>query len=286
MVKSAFLIISHGNFEMLKFLIKSLDYANNDVYVHIDKKYGIIDYSEFKDLTQFSKLKFLGDRVSVSWGGVSLVKCTLLLMEEAMKGGEYDYFHLISGVDFPLQSNEKLEKFLEEHLGKEFVGFTHNTQDLSYKIGYYHLFNDGILKKFPYANKIHTLLLKLQKFFNIRRYYDISNFCKGCNWWSITGQLANSILKEKNSIVKRYKYSSCSDETFLQTFVKEHPIFLKDVYCLSDEYKGCMRLIDWNRGTPYVYTLNDIKELRDSKRFFARKIENVQVMKKIQEIRG
>lgn len=37
MIRSAFLIVAHNNFEMLKFLIKSLDSEEHDIYIHIDK---------------------------------------------------------------------------------------------------------------------------------------------------------------------------------------------------------------------------------------------------------
>ena len=45
-MKSAFLIVAHGNFDMLKCLIKALDYTGNDMFVHIDKKCGDIDYTQ------------------------------------------------------------------------------------------------------------------------------------------------------------------------------------------------------------------------------------------------
>ena len=50
MIRSAFLIVAHNNFEMLKFLIKSLDSEEHDIYIHIDKKCGDIDYSQFESI--------------------------------------------------------------------------------------------------------------------------------------------------------------------------------------------------------------------------------------------
>ena len=37
-MKSAFLIMAHSNFDMLKLLVTQLDYKDNDIYIHIDKK--------------------------------------------------------------------------------------------------------------------------------------------------------------------------------------------------------------------------------------------------------
>ncbi len=36
-----------------------------------------------------------------------------------------------------------------------------------------------------------------------------------------------------------------------------HPDFRAALYSEKDEYEGCMRLIDWKRGNPYVWTLAD-----------------------------
>lgn len=46
MKKDAYLIIAHK--ELLKCLIHSLDYEQNDIFVHIDKK-SKMNLSDFKD---------------------------------------------------------------------------------------------------------------------------------------------------------------------------------------------------------------------------------------------
>lgn len=86
-MKFAFLIVAHGNFDMLKLLIKTLDYKNNDLFIHIDKKCGEVNYSCFESIAQYSKVRCLRNRISVSWGGISQVKATFLLLKEAMWGG-------------------------------------------------------------------------------------------------------------------------------------------------------------------------------------------------------
>lgn len=278
-MKSAFLIVAHGNFDMLKLLIRALDYKNNDLFIHIDRKCGKVDYSEFERITKYSKVECLRNRISVSWGGVSQVKATFLLLKKAMCG-QYGYYHLISGVDFPLLTNEELEKFLIMHKGREFVGFTQNDEDLRYKLGYYHFFNDGILKKIPHAHFLDNLFVAIQKKLHIRNVSDLKNMKKGCNWWTITDELATSLLKEENRILRRYRFSLCSDEVFLQTFIWEQKKMIENVYQIDNEYESCMRLIDWNRGKPYVFKESDFVELMNCKRFFARKFGDIKVVEK------
>lgn len=288
-MKSAILIVAHGNFDMLKFLIKTLDYKNNDMYIHIDKKCGEIDYSQFENVASHSVVKCVRERISVSWGGVSLVKATFKLLKEAIRGGQnenrhYDYFHLISGVDFPLFSNEEMETFLMDNVGREFIGFgKRDEQELLSKLGYYHIFSDGASQKVPCSARLHFWLLRLQKILHIKQYKDIAQFSKGCEWCTITERLVKALIKEEQNILKKYKYTSCSDEIFIQTFVVHHPEFASKVYNYDDEYEGCMRLIDWNRGKPYTFTNNDFEELLASKRFFARKFGSLKVLQEFVE---
>ena len=42
---------------------------------------------------------------------------------------------------------------------------------------------------------------------------------------------------------------------------------------MDNNYIACMRYIDWNRGKPYTWTLNDFDELIHSKFLFARKFD-------------
>lgn len=276
-MKSAFLIVAHGNFEMLKFLIRALDYKDNDIYIHFDKKCGSVDYNQFESQATVSHVECIKNRIDVAWGGVSQIRCTFALLSQAMWGG-YDYYHLISGVDFPLMSNEDISSFLEANKGCEFVGFTKNVGDLLEKLGYYHCY-DEILRQIPFGNRIDKIMLYLQKLMHIRQYRNIDKFHKGCNWWSITHALATALINEQAEILHRYRYVLCCDELFVQTFVKEHLEFSIKVYCYDEEYKSCMRLIDWDRGNPYTFTSDDYEELSSSTRIFARKFGNINTIK-------
>lgn len=89
---------------------------------------------------------------------------------------------------------------------------------------------------------------------------------KGPNWVSITGEFARYIVEHKNEIRRTYKCSRCCDEVFLQTLLFNSQ-FSKNV-CT----KGCMRRIDWKRGNPYIFGINDFEELKSSDAWFARKL--------------
>ena len=119
----------------------------------------------------------------------------------------------------------------------------------------------------------------------IRQYKDIDYFAKGCNWRSITYGLASALLEHEKEIIRKYRFSLCCDEFFVQTFIKHHQGWIDKLYCNKDECQGCMRMIDWNRGNPYVFTLDYIDEVVGCKRFFIRKVKEVSVMNEIEKYR-
>ena len=61
-MKSAYLIVAHGNFNLLKKLILQLDHPSNDIFIHIDKKVKSVDYKEYELLTRHSKVVCLRKR--------------------------------------------------------------------------------------------------------------------------------------------------------------------------------------------------------------------------------
>lgn len=133
MDKIAFLILAHTDKNQLKRLIKSLDYSNFDIYVHIDLKSSII----LDDLVlKYSCLYIIKNRIDVEWGKISIVNATLVMYKEATKTFDYARYVTLSGLDYPLISNEIIYKtlidsekeFISGHLvtGKESLKFNLN----------------------------------------------------------------------------------------------------------------------------------------------------------------
>lgn len=270
-MRQAYLICAHGSFNLLKRLIRQLDYPDNDIFIHLDKKCGEIDYYQFEAITRYSKVCCLRDRISVGWGDVTLIKATLMLLIAAKSYSKYDYYHLISGVDFPIKSSEYIKRFLEKHNGKEFVGFKPWDATLDYKLGLYHLIPKNVQDKYGMLRFLNKCLLKTQKILNIRHYKNTHNFYKGSEWWSITDKLVSLLIENKDTILRKYRYTSCSDEIFVQTIIGEHPEIMSKVYDVDNEYKSCLRCIDWDRGNPYIWQSEDINMLMTSDTLFARK---------------
>ena len=118
------------------------------------------------------------------------------------------------------------------------------------------------------------MLLIIQKLIHYRRKHEI-DFRKGSQWFSITHDFCQYLVKEKDFVLNRFKYTLCPDEIFVQTVLWNSP-FKSNIYCLDDD-NGNMRLIDWERGAPYVWQNQNAEELIHSDKLFARKFSSDQM---------
>ncbi len=273
----AYMIIAHNQFDLLELLIKKLDDERNDIYIHIDAKVKDFDFDYFSSLTTFSRVIFC-DRVKVTWGDYSQIKCELLLLECAVKNenpdNPYSYYHLISGVDIPIKTNNEIHSFFEQHNGREFVHITSSevSQSSIVRIKYYHFFRKT---RNTFNKIISQIILRAEKLVGINRLKNTGiKVQKGCNWFSITGEFAKYIVENKEFCKKTFRYSYCADEIFVQTMLVnsefKNNLFMPD--CNNDHF-ACLRLIDWTRGNPYVFRKEDYDLIKSSPCIFARKFD-------------
>ena len=270
--RHAYMIIAHHNFDQLCKLIGLLDDAANDIYIHIDKKAEKIPFDRIRSAAKESEVVFT-DRISVSWGGYSIIKAELILLKEALKK-RYSYLHLLSGEDLPIKTQREIHSFFEENDGKEFLGFdkvANETRNFIPRIRYYYPFQEAAGRKgtvFAKALRVtQKMLVKLQAALKIDRLGgEEEKYCKGGTWFSITEGFAKYVVEREEQIKRQYRNTFGSDEIFLQSLVMTSPF--KDRV-----HVGSMRLIDWNRGGPYVFTIDDYEEIMGSDCLFARKFD-------------
>lgn len=281
MPRHAYLVLAHSEFELLKLLIQALDDERNDIFVHIDRK--VVSFPSLN--TRHAQLYFLegNERVDVRWGDISVLQAEFNLFHRAYHTGEYSYYHLMSGVDLPLKSQQYIHRFFEEHRGTEFIGF-YQGEDLSSqlirKVQRYHLypkhFKDkglvGLIKRV-----VRAVAIRFQEAFGVYRNRQIT-FAKGSQWMSITHTLVGELLKSRDVILALYPYTFCSDEIAIQTFVANHSNFRDKVYDLDDEGRSSLRHIGWKGGALYDFELADLETLKHSDALFARKFNSLDML--------
>lgn len=266
--KHAYLIIAHNNFEQLALLISLLDDERNDIYLHIDKKAATFSPDSVK--TSHSKL-ILIDRIDVRWGGHSQIQCEMNLLKAAA-ANHYQYYHLLSGIDLPLKSQDEIHAFFDKNVGKEFIKYdekANKTKNFLSRTQYYHFLQNiyGNKRKgvFRLLKIIERISIELQKLLKIHR-KEIVPLYKGANWFSITDTLVQYVLNNQDIIKKQFSYSYCADEVFLQSIAMASP-YRDNIVPTS------YRAIDWNRGNPYIYRSEDVPQLLASSALFGRKFD-------------
>ena len=75
-----------------------------------------------------ARLFVLKQRVDVRWGNLRQIKAEDVRFEEALKHGPYAYYHLLSGQDLPIKSQDYIHQFFDEHQGMEFVRINHGEE--------------------------------------------------------------------------------------------------------------------------------------------------------------
>ncbi|MDO4163119.1 MAG: beta-1,6-N-acetylglucosaminyltransferase [Bacteroides sp.] len=289
-MKHAFLIIAHNEYAVLTTLLTMLDDERNDIYVHVDRRSRLLLQKIRSYQTVKSKLYILPNPIRVYWGDISIVKTEFILMEYALRNGPYSYYHLLSGVDLPIQSQNYIHDFFARNAGKEFVGYWQSSdhqKDLDRKVSRYYLFTKSLRPNdrwHSFTVPFYNFALILQKIAHFRRKKEIG-FKKGPQWFSITQEFCQHLIKEKAFVLKRFRYTLCPDEIFVQTILWNSP-FRKNIYCLEDCDRGDMRLIDWGRGAPYVWQKQDAEEIIHSDKLFARKFSSNQkyIINQIKEL--
>lgn len=268
MTKHAYLIMAHSHFEQLSYLVSLLDDSRNDIYIHIDKKspFSESDRAQIVNTAQFSKVVFT-HREKIYWGGVSQMKAEMILFKEAYQEN-YSFYHLISGLDLPLQSQDYIHRFFSENQDKLFLTMMTLDGDKEnidrYK--YYHLFEkltprslSGILGKglFKVYRKSEVFL---QKLLRIDRYKknDVQAI-KYAQWVSLPHYAVELLVAEEDYLSKIFSHSFLCDEVFIAHLLQKHDL-LKNLYSTEisydrkEDFQGNLRYINWWDGNPYTWT--------------------------------
>lgn len=110
-MKIAFLIMAHNNVELLNdFIQQILRYDKADIFVHVDKKAE----NMITQIKKADRIHILEQHIDAAWGDYTQIKMIQLLLDEAYRFGEYDYYSLHSGVDMLIKPVNDLVEYLSK----------------------------------------------------------------------------------------------------------------------------------------------------------------------------
>ena len=280
----AFLIMTHGNFALLKRFLTFFDSENIDFFIHVDAHVKAFDFEEFRTIPKQSSVTFV-DRIRISWGDYSIVKCEMMLLKAAAKG-HYDYYHLLSGVDVPVKTRVYIEHYFDADSTINYINFqrTEITKEHLDRVKYFYPFQRFNIRNKKVRNLLRKATVAPQKLLRINRTKAFPTgyvFQKGTQWFSITDALAQYLVNLDESVLNRFRATLCPDEVFLHSIVMNSPF--KDTlppHAFNGEHSNCLRYIDWKRGNPYVFQDDDFDELTHTPEncLFARKFDGKQTI--------
>lgn len=297
-----YIILAHKNPEQIKRLVRRLSDFNVFFYIHIDKSVDIIPF--INQFENFENVFFIENhkRQNGTWGDIGIVKATINAIKKIILDSRKGYIVLLSGQDYPIQSNDNIFTFLNKSYGLNYIDFFpipfqywHN-QGIdrlnSYKINLsnrrehfiqiYSVFDKEFYTR-SHVKKIYALILN-NKFLELVNAFKKRKFPKtlipygGSQWWTITTDVAEKIfifLQENPNYLKYHKYSLLPDEMFFQSILlnlarKDDTIKIKNNSLTYTNWtrKGCT--------LPVTFQTNDLTELLEctnNDKFFARKFD-------------
>lgn len=294
MNKHAYLVIAYNKYEQLAFQISLVDDPRNDIFIHIDKRSTLTeaDKERLVSAAKYSKVYFT-PRIAVYWGHFSLVECELILYKAAAEKGPYAMYHLISGADLPLQSQDVIHDFFKDKEDKIFITRYNQEEAEELKlhklVEHYHLSRRinprnlspiarKVLRVYQIAeNKLQTAL-KVDRLHGKRAEMGFDGFSE---WKSFNHEVLLTVLENEAFIRKHFRFTFCSDEYFFAMVLKRANLLDKiyhydPVEEVPDEFQGNLRYINWWDGRPYEWTDSekDIAQLekgRELGHLFSRK---------------
>ena len=260
----------HENIEQLKILLSLLEYELNDIYIHADKKMALSDSekNEISSSLKKSNCCFIESQYG-AWGGDSLMKIEINLLKKATEI-EHKYYHLLSGSDLPLKTQSYIHNILKND-GRDYLGIDDKENELKlylHRFRYYYFLQNWCGKNnHIIIKKIQSASILIQKIFKINRLRNVKfELVKSEQWFSITHNTAEYVLEQYPRYKKYFLHSFIPDESFIYTIIN-------DSYLVNNMEKISLRYIDWNRGGPYIFGIDDFDELINSPKLYARKFD-------------
>ena len=297
-----YLILAHKNPLQLGRMIERLDDGASKFFIHLDAKTPI---EPFAACLEGGHIRFIEPRERCVWGDFSIVQATIHLMEAASK--EQGVFILMSGQDYPIQSQGYINAFLERNKEFDFIEIEPLEEKwkpkmVKDKLEHYHILHSeerGHSNCYaPFAHcsvfqKLRTLthLLKgrlSQKNFRLlcslpKRVTPFERQYAGSQFWAFSERtfytVLNYIREHKAALEGYYKYTSSPDEIYFHSVLMD--LVAKDS---TIKLKDPITYVNYFRKNN-VFITEDFEKLSSAKgKLFARKFDtevDIEILNKL-----
>lgn len=276
-MRTAFIIQMHKYPEQVnKFIYQLISEAQADVFIHIDKK----NYRKLAGkIINSPNVKVLQQCINCEWGDISQVDATILLLREVLASNhQYDFVCLRSGQDLLVKGGFK--EFLANHKDTIFMNYRYLSEKNSAQLRI--RWPKIMRRRYTTAHPIRIfrkLLLNLYSrginiFPNKNKWPKDYRLYKGSQWFTIPYNVAQYIivfLDQNEWFYKFFKNTLVPDESFFQTLILNSPYKSKVV-------NNNLLFLKWGetlgeRNSPKDLKMDDVKLIKESQKFFARKFD-------------
>ena len=287
----AYLISAHTDPQQLLRLVDAL-HVTAEYFIHVDAR---SDIKPFRSLLKSRRnVHFISPRVEVTGGDMSEVEVQMTLLESALRNRrQFDYLCMLSGMDYPLWSNDRISQFLRQHKGKEFIyGIDLDTPEV--KMEHKELYR--IVRPMPNVpfvgrdslTKVRSLLKRALAATGYRKNLNFTvgkktyHLYKGSAWFCVTQQLAEYVVEQFKNVPEIKEYFSNQFgpvTTLIQTIVfnSEHAgrcmLKIGNYTTLSDVTP--LHYIDRDTGMK-VMNESDYPLMVESGKMFVRKVKTAE----------
>lgn len=303
-MKHAFLLLIHEDTYVVRTLLRMLDDERNDIFIHIDKKSTGVDPDVLASVVKHSRVSFV-KREKVYWGHISLVAAEYNLFSAAYESpsAPYGYYHLLSGADLPLKTQDEMHRFFDASQGREYISFTRD--EMPHRAQYRWLFSKnfrGFLAPTRTGRRIFRLEESIQRvFIRFQEAIGWKNrafplYRKGSEWVSLTHESVGLLLRYRKRVLRCLRLAKCPDEHFKHTILYLYSDTVRRQYEELYEYlvrtgknadvsRSSCRFIPWGTGSLNL-TLKDWDRLSVAPDMFCRKVADDRLAERIYEKYG
>lgn len=275
--RAAVLVIAHHQPEVFAALVDSLRHPSIDVYVHIDAKADLAPFEAV--VPEGDGVTYLRHRLSVNWGGLSVVRVILRLIGRARSSdSEYQRYALLSGSDLLIAPIEEVLTAWQS--STEFIRvdwrLTGPGAQRTHLVDRRHFADDRLPLRARLSGSIP------------RKVDPTIELYQGSTWWALTAGAVDQVtgfIAEHPQWLDFHRHTLCSDEIVFHSILKAAPHSRRiaqdveqcaDVDAFIADPVHALHHIDWSDRTalsPRVLGIDDEPALRTSRALFARKVD-------------
>ena len=297
-----YLILAHKNPLQLSRMIERLDDGASKFFIHLDAKTPI---EPFAACLEGGHIRFIEPRERCVWGDFSIVRATIHLMEAASK--EQGVFILMSGQDYPIQSQGYINAFLVSNKEFDFIEIEPLEEKwkpkmVKDKLEHYHILHSeerghsNCYAPFRHCSvfqKVRTLMHLLKGRLSRKNFRLLCSLPKrvapferqyaGSQFWAFSERTFYAVLhyirEHKATLEEYYKYTSSPDEIYFHSVLMD--LVAKDS---TIKLKEQITYVNYFRKNN-VFITEDFDKLTSAKgKLFARKFEtdiDIEILNKL-----